>query len=184
MTVNTTWVSPVSATLDKTTGNTIDETMTDAIASNFYHLGGTSGHIGARVYNSADISVANTTMSALTFNSERYDLDPNGAIHDTSSNTGRLTVRTAGKYLFLATVRWASNSTGYRLASLRSNGTQTIATVTDNAVNGDATVQQVSSVVDLAASDYVEVLVYQNSGGALNASASSAEAPEFMMTKV
>lgn len=185
MAVNTTWVSPVSATLDKTTGNTIDETMTDAIASNFYHLGGTLGYIGARAYNSANISVSTATQTALTFNSEEFDADPNGEIHSTSSNTGRLTCRTGGLYLITGNVTFAANSTGYRQVSVRFNGSAVVAQVVTQAVTtGDVTEVSLTTVYPLAATQYVELLVQQTSGGALNVLAQTNWSPIFSMVKV
>lgn len=67
-----------------------------------------------RARNSANI--AHTTSGnyqALTFGSERVDV---GAMHDTSTNTGRLTVPTGGGgfYAIGGTIEFASNSTGRR----------------------------------------------------------------------
>ena len=74
----------------------------------------TSSHpdIGARVYNNANISIPDSTVTALTFNSERWDTD---SIHSTVSNTSRLTAQTASKYDIKGNIKWASNSTGTRL---------------------------------------------------------------------
>lgn len=178
-------MSPVSGTLDKTTGNTIDETMTDAWSSNLYHLGGTVGSIGARVFNSAAISVANATDTALTFNSEQYDNDPNGAIHDTGSNTSRLTCRTAGFYLVGGCVEFAANATGFRQVSLRVNGATPIAIQTTLSLGGaDATRLTVHAVYSFFATDYVELMAYQNSTGALNATAGGNYTPYFWIVKV
>ena len=50
---------------------------------------------GARVYNTGNLTITNATETALTYNSEHFDTD---TIHDTGSNTSRLTCKTAGKY--------------------------------------------------------------------------------------
>ena len=42
---------------------------------------------------SATINVANTTFTAITFPTERFDTD---SIHDTSTNTSRFTITTSG----------------------------------------------------------------------------------------
>jgi hypothetical protein len=140
------------------------------------------GVIAARVYNSANISTANGANTALTFNSERFDTD---SIHSTSSNTGRLTATIAGKYLITALVRWAANVTGRRTVFLRLNGSTDIAhTAADAATGGINTVQEVSCLYDMAVGDYVEAVVNQNSGGALNVDAASNYSPEFMMARV
>jgi hypothetical protein len=168
-TVNTNWTSPASATLDKSTGATIDEAMTDALASNLYHLGGASGHIGCSAYHAATQSVSNATLTTLSLNSERYDSDPNGAIHDTVTNNTRLTCRTAGTYLIVGQVGWAVNATGIRRIQIQANGSFSLAIVSANPVTGESHIMPpVVAVYQLAATEYVELVAYQTSGGALS----------------
>ncbi len=151
---------------------------------NFLHLGGTTGHIGAHVYHSADQSIANTTTTYLAFNSERFDTDPNGAIHDPATNNSRLTCRTAGKYLVWASVTWAAAATGQRNIQLQVNRTTTYAVIAEiSAGAGTGNAQTIAAVIELAANDYVELAVYQDSGGAVNVSAVSAYSPNFGMAK-
>ena len=126
-----------------------------------------SAYSGASVYNSAYISLTNNTDTTLTFNTENYDTD---SYHSTSSNTSRLTVPSAGKYLITANVGFAANATGYRFAKIQKNGTTNVSSIGTNAApNGtfDTHINN-SVVVDAAASDYFEIIVFQNSGGALN----------------
>jgi hypothetical protein len=188
MAVTTTWSNPATAKgsggLDFATSDTIDETTLDRYASNLYHLGGTAGHIGARVYHSADQSITTATETTLAFNSERYDLDPNGAIHDTATNNSRLTARTAGRYLVGCNFYFVANSTGYRYCYLLLNGSTQLAFVSQPAVNGDINGMQVVTVYEFNATDYVEVRVYQTSGGGLNVVAGGQRSPEFWMAKV
>jgi len=169
-TVNTTWTSPASATLDKATGATIDETMTDALASNLYHLGGTTGTISCKAVLSTTTSIATGTGTAVPFAAESWDTDPNGAIHDTSTNNSRLTCRTAGTYHIVGWTEWAVNATGIRNAYLRVNGGSLTAIAYDvrPALTGDVVAATVSCHYQLAATDYVELVVFQSSGGALN----------------
>ena len=122
---------------------------------------------------------------ALTFNSEQYDFDPNGAIHDTGSNTSRLTVRTAGFYLVGATVDFGSSAAGYRSLTLRVNGTTNIAADARPALADAAFLTiSIATVYQFAASDYVEVLALQTSGGALNVNANGNYTPYFYIAKV
>jgi hypothetical protein len=182
-TVNTSWTSPASATLDKATGATIDETMTDAWSSNLYHLGGTQGYIGSRAYNNANISLS-TAVATLTFNSGRHEHDPNGVIHSDVTNNSRMTCRTTGLYHIGASVEFAANATGYRLLQIILNGATTIAIQTCQAVtNGDPTRMTIYAVYPLNATDYVEVQAYQTSGGALNVVYANAYSPDFWITK-
>lgn len=135
----------------------------------------------ARAYNSANIAISNATNTALTFDSERWDTD---TIHSTSSNTGRLTATTAGKYLIVGQVRWPANVTGLRQVWIKLNATTDIAVKRKAQTENDLLGMDVTTLYDLDATDYVELYVYQNSGGSLNVEASSAWSPEFMMIRL
>jgi hypothetical protein len=149
-------------------------------------IGGTGGSttfVGARVYNSADISIPNATVTNLTFNSERYDTD---AFHSTSTNTGRLTVPTgkAGYYSIFGHVQVASSGSGtLRLIQFVVNNTTDIAEMT-NLVPGNNSKMAMTTTWYLADGDYVELRVYQDSGGSLNVQAISAYSPEFGMDRL
>lgn len=143
------------------------------------HIGGV---IGARVYNDAAISHATSgAWQSLTFNQERFDTD---TIHSTSSNTGRLTATTAGKYIISGCLSWATNGTGTRIVRIFLNGTTPIERDSKGA-NSAATVDQtITTIYDLAADDYVELAGWQNSGGALDIKATSNFSPEFSMARI
>ena len=129
-----------------------------------------------RVYNTANLSIPNAASSALTFNAERYDSD---SMHSTVSNTNRITCVTAGLYRITANLYLASNATGFREAILRVNGVTQIARDNKMALTGTVTALNPTTEWRLAAGDYVEVLVFQNSGAALNVVAGASETPEF-----
>jgi Tfp pilus assembly protein FimT len=135
----------------------------------------------ARVFHNAAQSITSATTTAIAFNSERYDTD---TIHDTVTNNSRLTCKTAGKYAITGQVEFASSATGNRQLFLRLNGATTIAYKTQAAVNGLITNMDVSTQYDLAVNDYLEVLVWQDSGGSLNVNSSGNNSPEFMMARV
>src|SRR3990172_4493772 len=78
-----------------------------------------SSVIAARVYNSAAIPISDSTLTTLTFNSERYDP---GACHSTSVNTSRLTVSVTGKYYIFAHIAWAGSAAGFRQVRFYVNG--------------------------------------------------------------
>lgn len=137
----------------------------------------------ARVYNDANQSIANNTLTALAFNSERFD---NDTIHDNSTNNSRLTCKTAGKYLITGQAIFDFHATGGRAVRIRHNGTTDIAV---NQVQPPTTSALTASMIittiyDLAVNDYVELFVNQTSGGALNILTVSNMSPEFMMVKV
>lgn len=148
------------------------------LVDNVTWLGRDAPH--ARVYNSANIShTTSGSFQALTFNSERYDT---GACHSTVSNTGRLTVPTGGDgiYRIAGIVSFASNATGYRALKVRVNNTTDIIYAQCPAVSGSGTVLNISGDYLLAAADYIELLGFQNSGGALNMEVVANWSPEFM----
>lgn len=184
MPVDTTWVSPTSATLDLAAGALVGETTMDAIASNFKHRGGTTGTVSACVYHNAAQSVASGAFTTLAFNSERSDPE---AFHDPATNNSRVTVPAGhgGTYLLTANVDIASGAGSLRLIRFLLNGVTEIAVDNKAPVGGGNTTRMtLSRTYPLAAGDYVEVQVYQDSGGALNVSASGNYSPEFAIAKV
>lgn len=119
---------------------------------------------------SAAKSITNATVTQYDFDQESYDTD---AMHSTSTNTTRVTIKTAGVYVFTAAVSWASNTTGRRLAQFLINGATT-GPADDKSVVGGAGGEHSVTLVwsqSFAVNDYVELNVYQNSGGALNCTA-------------
>lgn len=149
-------------------------------------IGGVSFAPTVRVYNNANININTATLTALTYNSERFDTAHNAAdtMHDTGINTGRLTCRYAGKYQITSNVDWAGNVTGTRVILIRLNGVTTIAREDTLAGTGGPGGQSISTLYDLAVNDYVETVVYQTSGAGLNVNATGNFSPEFMMVRV
>lgn len=136
---------------------------------------------GARAYNNANISINNDSSTTLTFNSERWDTD---TIHDTGSNTSRLTCKTTGVYLISATIDFASNANGRRQIWFVVDGTTTIAMTNVPAINGANVRLSLTTIYSLTADQYVEAVVYQSSGGALNVTVQANWSPEFMMQRI
>lgn len=138
--------------------------------------------VGCKVYHSVNQSLANNTNNALSFNSERFDTDN---IHNTVSNTARLTCNTAGNYLIGGSVAFAASAMGGRQINIFLNGVTTIALEnTTNMGAGTPTLMSISTVHYLSAGDYVQLFAYQGSGSALNVLASSAYSPEFYMHRL
>jgi hypothetical protein len=141
----------------------------------------------AHVYHNANQSIPDSTYTALALNQERTDIDGvSNTQHDNSTNNSRLTCRVAGDYNASANLLYASNSTGFRLAYIRKNGTTDVAIVMANAVVGASTALIVTTPgpITLAVGDYLQVIVWQNSGGALNVDAGGEFSPEFGWSKV
>jgi hypothetical protein len=142
--------------------------------------------IGASGYHNAAQSIATSTSTTLVFNSEHWDTD---TIHDTGTNNSRFVCKTAGKYSVQVSVEWAGNATGFRELWVRftlAAGGNMIITDTGlvPSTGSGAMVQNTPArVYDFAVNDYIEVLTYQSSGGALNVNFATGNAytPEITM---
>jgi len=131
---------------------------------------------GCRVYHDANQTIPNAAWTALAFNSQRYD---NGGLHDTAINNSRITAQKAGKYHIWAGVTWEPNTAGVRLHTLRLNGLTFIA-ITRGPVEPHENASYITSTIwHLQVGDYVELVVYQSSGGNLSVLADPAMSPEF-----
>ena len=125
---------------------------------------------GVAVYNSTDQSIASGSYTTATFNSEYFDTD---AFHSTATNTGRLTVPAsmAGEYAIVTNIYVSPTATGDLVAKLQINGSDKNR-FSHKLTSGEAVTVAFTSLVTLAAADYVEVLVYQNTGSNQNLSTS------------
>ena len=120
----------------------------------------------ASVTNDSAQSVATGAGTILTFDNEKFDTD---AIHDTISNTSRLTCKTAGVYVVSGFGSFTSNSTGYRHIYIRRNGGGAITSDIRPAFNTSDT--SVTTLFELNAGDFLELVVGQGSGVTLQCSA-------------
>ena len=122
---------------------------------------------GAYGYHGVAQAIANATTTVLALSLERFDTD---VIHDVAVSNSRLTCRTAGKYQIGANVAFASAAGGViREAVIRLNGSPVIGTDRRPPMGGGfETILLPHVVYDLIVGDYVEVVVYQDSGAALN----------------
>lgn len=134
-----------------------------------------------RVYNSASIATVTATDTRMTFNTERFD---NDTMHSTVTNTGRITINTAGVYEFKFHYRWQQNATGYRQTRIVLNpsgagaGTEIgFKLVPGNGVN--VLIESLSTRWKCIVGDFVEVWCFQTSGGGLTIDAAPAYSPEF-----
>jgi hypothetical protein len=131
---------------------------------------------GVSLYGTAVQSIPNATDTILTFNSEAWDTD---GYHSTSTNTSRITIPAGlgGKYLVTMNTSPALNGTGGRYMEIYKNGARL---VNDIGIAGSASLYvnlAGTFVVNLVATDYIEMLVYQDSGGALNFNKAATTSP-------
>lgn len=95
-----------------------------------------------------------------------------------------LVCRLAGIYAIDGTVLWAANATGLRESVVRLNDGSTIGYEIRAPISGDRTSAPVRTIYQLAAWDFVELLVRQNSGGTLNAERLSDYSVIFAMHRI
>ena len=128
----------------------------------------TAAFIGCSVTKSAVQSIANATATTLTWDGELFDTS---TFHDNSTNNSRITIP-AGKDGYYQVTAFASptgNATGIREITVAKNAGLT--SLFDSTLNtGTATSIGfgVSGICSLVATDFLQVQVYQNSGGSLN----------------
>jgi hypothetical protein len=135
------------------------------------------GFIGARVTNSALQTFTTGTEAVLTFNTETFDTS---TIHDTGSNTSRLTAPLTGKYLVEGSISWAANGTGVRVNRIKKNGSTNLSGGGGSAVaTSGLSLCHSATIALLNATDYVELTGFQTSGGNLDTIANEAN---FSMT--
>lgn len=173
-------LGPVTLTGTPTSGQV--PTATSGTAATWQTPSGGGGStIWARAEHNAAQSIPNITPTALNFNSELFDTD---AIHDNSTNNTRLTCKTAGVYLIIGQVGFASNSTGVRQTAFRLNGTTYLAFSSVGASPNYAARHMLSTVYPLAVNDYLEIIVYHEAGVSINTEVSTGSMPTFQMIRM
>ncbi len=113
-------------------------------------------------------TITTATWTALTFDTDLYDTD---TIHDISSNTERLTATTAGKYIVVGNASFAADATNnLRAISIRQDGSTFLVENFYHPIQGGAldTKMNVTLLVNLAATEYVELMVFHDKGSNLN----------------
>lgn len=136
-----------------------------------------------RVYHSTTQSISDSTWTAVNFNSERFD---NDSIHDPVTNNTRLTCKTAGVYQIAAHISFAHHATGCRHLTISVNGSTPYIAEQNHVPDPTAhpTHMFINTIYKLAVNDYIEILIWQNSGAPLLTYQASNSSPEFMMVWV
>lgn len=118
-----------------------------------------------KVYKTTNTTVANNTLTFISFNAEYYDSD---TMHSTSVNSNRITFTTAGVYIVNFVCAFNKDDDGMRKALIRKNGTDTLGA--DEKPTGDVDLIVGHSVIvieEFSAADYVEAGVRHTAGGNL-----------------
>jgi hypothetical protein len=129
--------------------------------------GGSSTFVGCSLYNTTETqTISNNTQTAITWNSENFDTD---AFHNNSTNTSRITIPSGkdGKYLFTAS-GWQTDSTaGLRGVALYKNGSRIRQAWFMPSGTNVYNSAPITCILNLVATDYIEVYILQTSGGNL-----------------
>lgn len=171
---------PTNATLAlvQNAGGVLYFTATGAATFMPFDVGSTTTFKGCQLWKSTNQSINTATYTAITFDSENFDTDN---YHSTSSNTSRITIPAGlgGKYLITFTAGFTANATGIRGSALYKNGVQTHITFQLSASSAADHFFAGSQIMNLSAGDYVEIFLYQSSGGALDVKGLSDNATTF-----
>jgi hypothetical protein len=131
-----------------------------------------------RAYHSTTQTATNNAGTQMVFNSERFDTDN---MHSTVSNTGRITINTAGLYFVSANVSLAGDN-DYTMVWIDirlSGGTVIARTGFNQAVSNSFPAQgmsfNVSTAWKFAAAEYVDLGVFQINTSAANNVVNGAE---------
>lgn len=125
-----------------------------------------STFVGAAVYASANQSISNTTVTALTWDVESIDTD---GFHDNATNNSRFTIPSGknGKYRILCRIGNGVSTAGLRQLRLYKNGSY-FTYICNNLIAGnDGMSFSGEYILSLVATDYLQIFCYQNSGGSL-----------------
>ncbi|MEU5043142.1 hypothetical protein [Streptomyces griseorubiginosus] len=164
----------VPVSLTEVPGNFITSAWQNAqvkALNDFLAGSGTNGVPRFKGYASTGQSIATGSASdvAVTLDTEDYDSD-NG--HSTVTNSSRYTVQVAGVYLIMATASFPTNSTGNRKLGININGTNARGGVFQGpAMASNSWSACVSVEQALVVGDYIEMAVWQTSGGPLSLNA-------------
>jgi len=134
----------------------------------------------AKVYRATDAAIANGAWTSVPFVSEAHDTHD---MHDNTTNNTRITIQPnqGGTYLLNGQVNFAANGTGGRGIKFVVNGLVSSNDPNDGGGTFDITQgtyewrRNISTVRRLVPGDYVELFVFQGSGGSLTANAQAAE---------
>jgi len=139
---------------------------------------------GVRLYRTDNYELTTSgTLYAIPFTHELRD---DASYHNTSSNTSRITIPEAGWYLINGGLAYEANAIGVRDILFRVDGSSYIANQRMQACTDTnrGTDLSLTSLYYFTASQYVELIGRQYSGGALNVLANTYNSPVFAAIKI
>ena len=121
-------------------------------------------------YQAPNQSIPNNAFTSATLDTERVDSD---AGHSTVTNTSRYTFQVAGWYLAYGVAAFTVAGAGARGVKFLTNGTTAVPASEQIILPGSIATSTVGTFVPVQANvgDYLELQVFQNSGGVLSTNA-------------
>ena len=139
--------------------------------------------IGVRVYRTAPQIIGSAAWTEIIFDAQRWD-DPDDNQWAVAPNPTRLTCQIDGIYVITGHILWLDNAVGQRVVAIWLNGTTFIAMHTHINLVATLLSQSVATTYKLTVGEFVELRVYQDSGGNLNITSSANYSPEFSMVRI
>lgn len=151
-----------------------------AVAANPTPFSGPPAALGsAAVTRVAALNIPNAVTTAVAYDTLSWD---NAGIVNLATFPTRLTAPLDGYYNIGAFVSWAVSAVGERIILIQTTGPLTgVRHIVDarTIMGGGTGYQSLASGFQLKRGDYAEVLVYQNSGGALDLTGGGVDTPGF-----
>ena len=120
--------------------------------------------VGTKVTFSVTQSIPSATWTVVNFDTESYDTSN---WHDNAVNNSRITLDRTGFYEMSGLSSWASNQNGTRYMAFTLNGSR-IQHLPDDSPSSALFSHHYADIRQFTAGDYLELSVYQDSGGNLN----------------
>ncbi len=114
-------------------------------------------------------TIPHNTTTAISFDQEVQDTN---TMHDNSTNNSRITIKQDGLYNIIGSIRWESISSGgyFRTLIISKNGTDIFSQPMEPFSTPSQPGQLVVGYLELEEDDYIELKVFQDSGGSLDVS--------------
>lgn len=167
-----------------TNGQVLTADSTQATGIKWATSGSTAFNINARAHLASDQLISDVTETAISFDTNDYN---NGSVHSTSTNPTRFTVPTSqgGLYLCTAGINFDTNTNCYVYIKQTSGVTVTKWAWSAMHISSSASTQMVvTDVIQLAAGDYVEFIVWQSTGGILHLRGNTTPSSFGLITRV
>jgi hypothetical protein len=121
-----------------------------------------------KAWKSANQSIPNSTLTAITFDTNFFDVGSE-TIHSTTVNTSRFTVPSNAAGLYAISFSFTiATGTGAWQAFIRKNGMSIVAQAGSAMTTATTAQPNISVFENASGGDYYELLFFQNSGGPIN----------------